>query len=224
MQDKLNDLDMKIASMNVWIEGKTKRDAEVEQYLQEVHRRRPEEAQIVESAFTQVAYELLELRAAAGGAARPAGVGASASSGVGGTGAAMAATGAPLGINYAEFQEVKGQLGGVQAAVAQISTAMQGKCHCVHVDLHDRRLTEIDGKLQWLEGNLQQVYAAAAAQSSVAAAGGAETSERPPCGPCGVGEPWQHYLPTSGVPSGPPGMPGAGDSPWYLATGTGGNR
>ena len=126
MQDKMDDIGMKIAAMNSWINVKTQRDAEVEQYLQEVHRRRPEEAPIVETAFTQVAHELLELRAAAGGAARPTGLGASTSASTGTTASSSQSSSQNI---MAEHLAMKEQLGGVQATLVQLSAALQGKCH-----------------------------------------------------------------------------------------------
>ncbi len=62
---------MKITAMTAWINVRTQRDTQVEGYLQEIHRSRPEDAKVVEKTFMQFAHELLELRAAAGGTARP---------------------------------------------------------------------------------------------------------------------------------------------------------
>ncbi len=223
MKEKIEAADTKIRIINAWIAAKTDRDAKVEQYLNQLNVERPQEGKAVENAFMGMAQELIEIRASTA------------------RGHATASTPVTGHVDDSILNDINGRIANVQAQVVHIrDQVLQGKCHCGHVEGHEKRMNTFEQKftgyeasLRILETAVQQVprapattpttsYSAPVAPgASAAAAPGGGACE---CGPCGSA--WASYVPSGRPrgPSGPGGPPGGdGGNPWYIEEASGGN-
>ena len=222
LHEKFSDIDKKFALLNAWVASRTQRDGKVESYLQELDKARPQEGKTVETAFMSVAQELLEIRAAANTAAGAQQAGSAGGGGGGGGGGS--------GVNRAAFEELCGQVTFIRENI------MQGKCHCVHVDEHEARVTGVETQQRATDNSLE-ILAAAVRQAqrpapepatapARATSGSGSCGAAGPCGPCGS-DPWASYS-SPGLRSGPasthgPAGGGSGGAPWFAAEICGGN-
>ena len=222
LKAKMDDIDSKFVILQQFMDTRQERESKVEEYLMSLKEQRPEEGKIIMKAFDNLAIDLVEIRANAlqagnGTPSAPPQSGAQQTS----------APGADNGVSKDSTDganKIEKEILEIQKELIRINRdVMQGKCHCVHLDALDNRVTAVNAKvdvhtkaLTILEKSVEMI------RTTSSPGTGSGTASKGP-------DPWHAYPHTAGAPGGAGGSGGAGGGgtgahdAWYLLQENGGN-
>ncbi len=209
MGTKFEAIEAQLNKLGEWVNGRQERDDRVEGYLQNLHKERPEEGKVVKDTFLQFAQEIVYLRATADASGVRGGMGLPAEEAAAETPVMSSSAPSPPP-DMPASGNVQWQLNNLTAQIQYIKTnILQDKCHCIHVDLHQGKLTEVDRKLNWLDTEVRRVTSET---GFVGAAAAAPTTDEYGCQGCG---PWSQFVPSGAPRKGPcGGGDGGGGDHW----------